>query len=267
MSGATIAGNAGLKSRHSSCARRPARGARIVAAHGEPAGHQHQHRHAQQSRQDAAQQELDHRHAGDGPVDDERDRRRKDRPDDRRRARHRRGEAGVEKPFWRIASISMRPRPPMSASAEPDMPAKIRLPKMFTCARPPGSRPDRGVGELVDVTRDAGAVHQAADEQEHRHRDQRKRVERVERALRDAGRSAGPSRRRRRRTACRSRAPPESPAGTAPGTRAMTRKPSTPLPQLSTVCFSSGRRAAPACGRAPRRSRRRAAARRPRTAP
>ena len=48
---------------------------------------------------------------------------------------------GAEKPFLRIASISMRPRPPMSASADPDMPAKIRLPKMLTCARPPGMRP------------------------------------------------------------------------------------------------------------------------------
>ena len=48
---------------------------------------------------------------------------------------------GTLKPFARIASISMRPMPPMSASAEPDMPEKIRLPKMFTCARPPGSRP------------------------------------------------------------------------------------------------------------------------------
>ncbi len=48
--------------------------------------------------------------------------------------------AGV-KPLLRIASISMRPRPPMSASADPDMPAKIRLPKMFTCASPPGNRP------------------------------------------------------------------------------------------------------------------------------
>ena len=46
-----------------------------------------------------------------------------------------------EKPLLRIASISMRPMPPMSASAEPDMPAKIMLPKMFTCARPPGIRP------------------------------------------------------------------------------------------------------------------------------
>ena len=45
------------------------------------------------------------------------------------------------KPFCRMASISMRPSPPMSASAEPDMPAKIRLPKMLTCASPPGSRP------------------------------------------------------------------------------------------------------------------------------
>ena len=48
---------------------------------------------------------------------------------------------GTLKPFLRISSISMRPRPPMSASAEPDMPEKIRLPKMFTCASPPGRRP------------------------------------------------------------------------------------------------------------------------------
>ncbi len=48
---------------------------------------------------------------------------------------------GIENPLDFIASISMRPMPPMSASADPDMPAKIRLPKMLTCARPPGSRP------------------------------------------------------------------------------------------------------------------------------
>ncbi len=46
-----------------------------------------------------------------------------------------------EKPLLFIASISMRPSPPMSASAEPDIPAKIRLPKMFTWASPPGRRP------------------------------------------------------------------------------------------------------------------------------
>ena len=44
------------------------------------------------------------------------------------------------KPLSRIASISMRPMPPMSASAEPDMPENTRLPKMFTCASPPGRR-------------------------------------------------------------------------------------------------------------------------------
>ena len=48
---------------------------------------------------------------------------------------------GAEKPRFRIAAISMRPRPPTSASAAPDMPEKIRLEKMFTCASPPGSRP------------------------------------------------------------------------------------------------------------------------------
>lgn len=45
------------------------------------------------------------------------------------------------KPFLRMASISMRPMPPMSASADPDIPANIMLPKMFTCASPPGMRP------------------------------------------------------------------------------------------------------------------------------
>ena len=45
------------------------------------------------------------------------------------------------KPLDFMASISMRPMPPMSAKAEPDMPANTRLPKMLTCARPPGNRP------------------------------------------------------------------------------------------------------------------------------
>ena len=68
----------------------------------------------------------------------------------------------------------------MSASAEPDMPEKIRLPKMLTCASPPWTRADERVGEAVDQLRDAGLVHQAADEEEHRHGDERKGIERIE---------------------------------------------------------------------------------------
>ena len=48
---------------------------------------------------------------------------------------------GTLKPFSRIASISIRPNPPMSANAEPEMPEKTKLPKIFTCAKPPGNRP------------------------------------------------------------------------------------------------------------------------------
>ena len=50
-------------------------------------------------------------------------------------------ENGAEKPFFFIAAISILPSPPTSASAAPDMPEKIRLEKMLTCARPPGARP------------------------------------------------------------------------------------------------------------------------------
>ena len=39
---------------------------------------------------------------------------------------------GTLKPFSRIASISIRPNPPMSANAEPEMPEKTKLPKIFT---------------------------------------------------------------------------------------------------------------------------------------
>jgi hypothetical protein len=45
------------------------------------------------------------------------------------------------KPRFFMASISIRPSPPMSASAAPDMPEKTRLPKTLTCASPPGMRP------------------------------------------------------------------------------------------------------------------------------
>ena len=48
-----------------------------------------------------------------------------------------------EKPFSFMARISICPRPPTSASAAPDIPEKIRLAKMLTCARPPGNRPTR----------------------------------------------------------------------------------------------------------------------------
>ena len=44
-------------------------------------------------------------------------------------------------PRSRIASISIFPRPPISASAAPEIPEKIRLAKMLTCANPPGKRP------------------------------------------------------------------------------------------------------------------------------
>jgi hypothetical protein len=47
---------------------------------------------------------------------------------------------GASKPRSRIALISTRPRPPTSASAAPEIPEKIRLARMFTCASPPCSR-------------------------------------------------------------------------------------------------------------------------------
>ena len=43
----------------------------------------------------------------------------------------------ASKPSFFIALISTVPRPAASACATPDMPAKIRLAKMLTCARPP----------------------------------------------------------------------------------------------------------------------------------
>ena len=51
------------------------------------------------------------------------------------------------KPCEAIALISMRPSPPMSASAAPLMPEKIRLPTMLTCASPPWTRPTRVVAK------------------------------------------------------------------------------------------------------------------------
>ena len=42
-----------------------------------------------------------------------------------------------------MALISIVPSPAASATAEPDMPAKITLPTMFTWARPPRSQPAR----------------------------------------------------------------------------------------------------------------------------
>jgi hypothetical protein len=44
---------------------------------------------------------------------------------------------------------------------------------------------DEGRGEAVDHLRDAGLVHQIADEDEHRHRDERETIERIGHALPD----------------------------------------------------------------------------------
>jgi hypothetical protein len=46
-------------------------------------------------------------------------------------------------PAARIALTSTWPRPPMSATATPDMPAKIMLPTTFTWPSPPGTAPTR----------------------------------------------------------------------------------------------------------------------------
>ncbi len=46
-------------------------------------------------------------------------------------------------PSLTIALISITPRPAASATADPDMPAKIMLPITLTCARPPRIRPTR----------------------------------------------------------------------------------------------------------------------------
>jgi hypothetical protein len=40
-----------------------------------------------------------------------------------------------------MARISMRPRPPISASAAPDVPENTSEPMTLTWARPPGTRP------------------------------------------------------------------------------------------------------------------------------
>ena len=44
-------------------------------------------------------------------------------------------------PWSCIALISIVPRPPASATAVPDMPAKITLPMTLTWPRPPFSQP------------------------------------------------------------------------------------------------------------------------------
>ena len=40
-----------------------------------------------------------------------------------------------------IALISILPKPAASATAEPDIPAKITLAKIFACPNPPGTQP------------------------------------------------------------------------------------------------------------------------------
>ncbi len=48
----------------------------------------------------------------------------------------------------RIALISMAPRPPASATAAPDMPAKITLAPMLTWPRPPRIQPTSAVAKV-----------------------------------------------------------------------------------------------------------------------
>ncbi len=103
----------------------------------------------------------------------------------------------------RMASISMRPMPPISASAEPDMTANTSEPKMLTCASRPagGPRPCRRTGRCsARCPRHSSAT----DEDEHRHGDEREGIERIQ--VRCATRSSGrPLTRDRRDTGSRSR--------------------------------------------------------------
>src|SRR5699024_12345734 len=51
-------------------------------------------------------------------------------------------------PALRIDLISNCPKPPASASEEPDIPENIKLAVMFTCPTPPGTWPTRELAKL-----------------------------------------------------------------------------------------------------------------------
>ena len=73
----------------------------------------------------------------------------------------------------------------MSASAAPLIPEKIRLANDVDLRESARDAADERVGKPEDPLRDARLVHQIADEDEHRHRDERKGVQRVGHPLPD----------------------------------------------------------------------------------
>ena len=60
----------------------------------------------------------------------------------------------------------MFPRPPASATAVPDMPAKMTEPTIFTCPKPSLHPTHQGKSEIIDPGRNSSGVHQAAGHDE-----------------------------------------------------------------------------------------------------
>ena len=137
---------------------------------------------AYQRRHDARDQELNDRDAGDGAVDDQRDRRREDRPERRRSTCDRSGEGRIEAALLHGVDLDAA-KPANIGERGPRHAGENEAAEDVYLRQSTGNAADQRVGEAEDAVGDAGQVHQIADEDEQRDRHQREGIEGVGDAL------------------------------------------------------------------------------------
>ena len=140
MTGVKIAGDCIRSDAHRLPQARLVLAARKIEAARAQLDHQHHRAAHEQARDDFAEKQRADRDFGQVAIYDKGNARRDDRPDRAGGAGERGGEAGAVTLLF-IAAISITPSPAASATAEPDIPAKIMLPSTLTWARPPRARP------------------------------------------------------------------------------------------------------------------------------
>ena len=160
----------------------PALGPRMLVEDGHDEHGQHQQDRAYQRRHDARDQELNDRDAGDGAVDDQRDRRREDRPERRRSTCDRSGEGRIEAALLHGVDLDAA-KPANIGERGPRHAGENEAAEDVYLRQSTGNAADQRVGEAEDAVGDAGQVHQIADEDEQRDRHQREGIEGVGDAL------------------------------------------------------------------------------------
>ena len=162
-----------------------AEGVALIPAHdGEVKDHHHEQYAHQQAGHHAAHEQLVHTDAGYTSVDDQGDGGREDGSDDGGGRGDGAGEVLVIAVLF-MASISMAPKPPASATAGAGHAGENDAGHHVGMAQAAGDPAHQLFGRIKDLLRDLACIHQVARQNEQGHCDQQERVDAADHLLAD----------------------------------------------------------------------------------